>query len=91
MKLKGIYMSVGVRIRLLHWQIHATERRIIGFILAKQLVVEIAVLRWPKIVLSHARQSGREILRLSGIAWIRCWKSVEWRMLWIRCVGDRLW
>ena len=43
MVLRVIYMSIGVRVGLLHWQVHAAEWCIIGVILAKHIVLKIAI------------------------------------------------
>ena len=47
-----IYMSVGVCVRRLHWQVDATERCIAGVIWAKHILLDVSVaLRWPELIL----------------------------------------
>lgn len=71
-----IYMSVGVRVRLLHRQIYTGERCIAGFILTENILVkEAAVFRRSNLVWRHARQrrwEWWEVLPLAGVVRIRC-------------------
>ena len=47
-----IYMSVGVCVRLLHWQVDATERSIAGVVRPKDILLNVPVaLRWPELIL----------------------------------------
>lgn len=47
-----IYMSVGVCVRLLHWQVDATERCIAGVVRPKDILLNVPVaLRWPELIL----------------------------------------